>query len=55
MYFTKEGRKKVWTGTFYALAGKEKDMDINTSQWILADGNWRDNNVWLDNGRWVDE
>ncbi|KAA6310098.1 hypothetical protein EZS27_038535, partial [termite gut metagenome] len=52
---SKEGRKKAWTGTFYALSGNENDININTSQWILADGNWRDNNVWLDNGRWLDE
>ncbi|KAA6322767.1 hypothetical protein EZS27_027725, partial [termite gut metagenome] len=52
---SKEGRKKAWTGTFYALVGKEKDINIDTSQWILADGNWRDNGVWLDNGRWLDE
>ncbi|KAA6311596.1 hypothetical protein EZS27_037307 [termite gut metagenome] len=52
---SKEGRKKAWTGTFYALTGKEKDINTDTSHWILADGNWRDNCVWLDNGRWLDE
>jgi len=47
----KDGRKGAWKGIFHPVTISDTDAE---HRWILADKNWRDNGVFLDNGRWLD-
>ncbi len=46
-----KGRKGTWKGIFYPVEISDTDAE---HLWILADGKWRDNGVFIDNGRWFD-
>ena len=46
-----KGRKGAWKGIFHPVDISDTDAE---HLWILADGRWRDNGVYIDNGRWLD-
>lgn len=46
-----KGRKGTWKGIFHPVEISDTDAE---HLWILADGRWRDNGVFIDNGRWLD-
>jgi hypothetical protein len=45
------GRKGTWKGIFHPVKVSDTDAE---HLWILADKKWRDNGVFLDNGRWAE-